>query len=204
MQHTDTYNKVVFDCRKIPREEISSTPDASTVPLSSDDSDRPKRPLSAYNYFFQHEREQLLSKLPVRASGKPRNSHGKLGFSEMARAIGAKWRSVDEDHKAHFRRKADADKARYKSEMVEYKKRKSQEFLRGVSAPALPSTLSPLPEMPSVDSFEVNIKDAAAKLQGKYCLFPEQPHLVVLDKRIPDLATRMSAQDIDLLISLLL
>lgn len=43
---------------------------------------RPTRPLSAYNLFFQAERKNMLDVLPVRAKGKPRHSHGKIGFAE--------------------------------------------------------------------------------------------------------------------------
>ncbi|KAL7576211.1 hypothetical protein ACA910_013694 [Epithemia clementina (nom. ined.)] len=52
---------------------------------------KPKRPLSAYNFFFQSERQTLLRTLPIRPEGKPRHSHGKCGFANMAKIIAKKW-----------------------------------------------------------------------------------------------------------------
>ena len=72
--------------------------------------DRPKRALSAYNIFFQHERQKMLETTPVRASGKPRRSHGKVGFAEMAKRIGAKWKQISAEDKAHYEGLAAKDK----------------------------------------------------------------------------------------------
>lgn len=83
--------------------------------------DKPKRPLSAYNIFFKLQRKQLIEVLPVRAKGKPRRSHGKIGFAEMARTIAFKWKRITPQEKAVFQKLAAADKKRYTEEMKEWK-----------------------------------------------------------------------------------
>ena len=87
---------------------------------SKDGPPKPKRPLSAYNLFFQSERLRLLEQLPVRPTGKPRKSHGKLGFREMAVVIGSRWRALDDYSRSHFNERAKQDKERYKKEVAMY------------------------------------------------------------------------------------
>ena len=87
------------------------------------DDDKPKRPLSAYNIFFRDERARLLEVTPVRQEGKPRRSHGKIGFAEMARKIGAKWKALEKKDRKLYDDQAKADKARYVSEMKVYKEK---------------------------------------------------------------------------------
>ena len=77
----------------------------------------------AYNFFFKDEREKLLASLPVRPQGKPRKSHGKLGFQEMAKIIGARWRTLDPASIAYYNDLAVLDKSRYKKELKEYQHR---------------------------------------------------------------------------------
>ena len=84
----------------------------------------PVRPLSAYNYFFKNERQVLIETLPVRPEGKPRRSHGRCGFKEMAQIIGSRWKSLTPEERAPFDQIAKADKERYYKEMKEYKKAK--------------------------------------------------------------------------------
>lgn len=84
----------------------------------------PVRPLSAYNYFFKSERQVLIETLPVRPEGKPRRSHGRCGFKEMAQIIGSRWQSLTPEERAPFDQIAKADKERYHKEMKEYKKAK--------------------------------------------------------------------------------
>ena len=83
--------------------------------------EKPKRPLTAYNLFFQEERQALLAELPVRTAGKPRKGHGKIGFQDMAHVISGRWRQVDPQRLAYLKQVAAADKARYKKEMKAYK-----------------------------------------------------------------------------------
>ena len=87
-----------------------------------------RRPLSAYNMFFRDERERLLAILPVRKEGKPRRSHGKLGFVDMAKQIGGKWRNLDEVTKAHYMTLAAKDKERYQREKEQAKKKEQQDY----------------------------------------------------------------------------
>ena len=84
---------------------------------------KPKRSLSAYNIFFQNERKRLLSSLPVRQdSNKPKKSHGKIGFADMARTIAAKWKTLNENDKLEYEILAAQDTQRYEREMAVWKK----------------------------------------------------------------------------------
>ena len=84
----------------------------------------PRYPLSAYNLFFKHEREVLLETLPVRAEGKPRRSHGKIGFADMARVIGNRWRNIHPEEKELFDKLALQEKERYQKELKAFKEAK--------------------------------------------------------------------------------
>lgn len=96
--------------------------------LSTDNNDpkhmklKPKRPLSAYNWFFASERKKILEDAPIRKEGKPRRSHGKIGFADLARSIAAKWKGLTKEERAVYDEKAAVDKDRYVREMEEWKK----------------------------------------------------------------------------------
>eukprot|EP00977_Amphora_coffeiformis_P025859 scaffold22572_cov107-Amphora_coffeaeformis.AAC.1 len=84
---------------------------------------KPKRCLTAYNFFFQHERQCLLDSLPVRFGVKSSRSHGKIQFAELARIVSSKWKGTTLDAKAPFNRLAEMDKLRYDKEMKDWKAR---------------------------------------------------------------------------------
>jgi hypothetical protein len=79
---------------------------------------KPKRPLSAYNLFFQRERNNLLTALPNvnhiddytinehEKISKRRKAHGKIGFAELAQEIAKKWRSLDKSKRAIYEARA--------------------------------------------------------------------------------------------------
>lgn len=90
--------------------------------------DKPKRPLSSYNLFFKDERGKILRETPERPGGKPRRSHGKIGFADLARSIAANWKAIEPESRAHFDALAAKDKERYRTEMDVWKKK--QEVLK--------------------------------------------------------------------------
>jgi HMG-box domain len=101
-------------------------PHAANVGLAetadAGDINKPKRPLSAYNFFFKMERAEILKELPdVTAEKKPRRSHGKIGFKELATRISTKWKSLPPDVRYRFDQMAALDKKRYLSEKKQWK-----------------------------------------------------------------------------------
>jgi hypothetical protein len=84
---------------------------------------KPKRPLSSYNFFFKHERQKILQEMPERPEGKPRRSHGKIGFADLARKISANWNGIEPTARVYFEDLAAKDKERYKGEMEEWKEK---------------------------------------------------------------------------------
>ena len=59
----------------------------------------------------------------MRPGGPPRRSHGKMGFANMAKTIGAKWNAIDPATKAHYERLASREKLRYKKAVAEWRKK---------------------------------------------------------------------------------
>jgi HMG (high mobility group) box len=100
--------------------------------------DKPKRPLSAYNIFFQLERDRIVGGEPERLftttdvakvrvvpvdkmpKRKDRISHGKIAFADLARQIGQKWKQLSSDNKTIFEDRAKIEKARYENEVNQW------------------------------------------------------------------------------------
>lgn len=114
--------------------------------------DMPRRPLSAYNFFFQSARRRMLQENAGRSRGddssgtggsdKPRGPTHGLGFAELARVIAKQWRSLEGDERKEFQEKARIDKIRYKRELKQWKKSDvydSDEESEETAPPALPN-----------------------------------------------------------------
>eukprot|EP00543_Licmophora_paradoxa_P001053 CAMPEP_0202445112 /NCGR_PEP_ID=MMETSP1360-20130828/3994_1 /ASSEMBLY_ACC=CAM_ASM_000848 /TAXON_ID=515479 /ORGANISM="Licmophora paradoxa, Strain CCMP2313" /LENGTH=310 /DNA_ID=CAMNT_0049061271 /DNA_START=61 /DNA_END=996 /DNA_ORIENTATION=- len=76
---------------------------------------KPKRPLSAYNLFFQKERENLVK------------DKTKIGFADLAKNIAAKWKKLEESDKVGFNAKAEKEQKRYKAELVVWEKEQERQ-----------------------------------------------------------------------------
>jgi hypothetical protein len=78
--------------------------------------DKPKRPLSAYNIFFRHEREQLI----YGADGRKREKN-KIGFAALAKNIAFKWKRLEGPTRRIYDVQAEFEQLRYKAEVEEWK-----------------------------------------------------------------------------------
>ena len=160
------------------------------------DQRKPKRPLSAYNLFFQHERLVLLDSLPVRPQGKPRHSHVKVGFVEMARIIGQKWKCIDESTKSFYDALALQEKQRYQRELAAYKQiKKSKKLcLSDNVAPLTTTQPEPTPSILSVPT--VNYK------QSRELLFSVEP--LVYSGETSECCPQLDQEMVDILIKAVL
>jgi hypothetical protein len=117
----------------------------------------PKRPLSAYNLFFQHERNQLKAEQHSQAAADAKakskktgtkRKHEKvsgIGFAPLAKLVAARWKSLDAESKAPFEERAAVDKARYDKAVAiwrvkDNKKKALKKAGKLVAAPASPSS----------------------------------------------------------------
>ncbi|CAJ1945672.1 unnamed protein product [Cylindrotheca closterium] len=88
---------------------------------------KPNRPLSAYNLFFRKQRATMLGDdipTPMMEILKKRvhcKTHGKIGFAEMAREIGRRWKSLDPESKKEFDDMAKEERQRYVIKLEEWK-----------------------------------------------------------------------------------
>lgn len=113
--------------------------------------DKPKRPLSAYNLFFQEERNSILASLPSDSQQiddglteeerrrKHRKTHGKIGFADLARSIATKWKNCEPKSRASFEARAESEKQRYKVELAAWKKAQEGTVAASSSHKKIPS-----------------------------------------------------------------
>ena len=103
--------------------------------------DKPKRPLSAYNYFFKEERAKISNAvccndakrqkeidpdLTADLIEKLKKSNGKVRFEELGKLIGLRWKDIssDPERASHFASLAETDKERYKMDIKTYNEMK--------------------------------------------------------------------------------
>ena len=119
---------------KTEKPDASTSADATAPTCSKnnkqkqkkDDDGRPRRPRSAYNFFFQMQRKVIMEKQkhePKVVHKSMRNKHriGKhanVGFVNLARIVGESWRKVDPELRKELEDQAQLDKKRYEREMV--------------------------------------------------------------------------------------
>jgi hypothetical protein len=106
-------------------------------------SDKPPRPLSAYNFFFKEQRQKLLEGIPSKAetdgeaTSAPRRRnknparekpHGKISFESLAKTIGEQWETIknEPDQKRYYQDLADQDKLRYNAQLEVWKRKQSE------------------------------------------------------------------------------
>uniref|UniRef100_A0A7S1FRS7 HMG box domain-containing protein n=2 Tax=Corethron hystrix TaxID=216773 RepID=A0A7S1FRS7_9STRA len=164
---------------------------------------KPKRPLSAYNIFFREERLKILASLPSsktddvnkdndgtgQSSKKKRTPHGKIGFEKLGQLIGRRWRELDEESISRYRKLADLDMDRYRSDMRRWTVlgEAKKEETESKAFPAVPSLgheagLADVSQSQSPDAFAVQNSGFSESLRQRRAdlyLSPEQHASVV-------------------------
>ena len=100
------------------------------------DKNKPKRPLSAYNYFFKEDRKRMLAILRGEkgAVNDPKSKNyvpedvlegltdakGHVVFPEMAKVVASHWKNVGDEEGARLRALAKEDLDRYNKQMRQY------------------------------------------------------------------------------------
>ena len=174
--------------------DLSSLPSLSSSPANT--TTKPRRALSAYNFFFMHHRKKILETADVRPEGKPRQSHGKIGFAALARTIADRWKQASQEEKTEFEEESQRDKLRYKREMIIWEARKAESEMRLLSSTsALPSnSTSPLSEerMSEVLDSSGRQERTARAVVGNTSLAvvsPHRPQFVMTDDTMDDNTT---------------
>ena len=95
---------------------------------------QPKRPLHAYNIYFQEERQKILKEIPsppehedeigltpgAKRKRRRRGTHGKITFASLAKEIGFKWHNLSKEEKEQYQQLAEVELKRYDDEMDAY------------------------------------------------------------------------------------
>mmetsp|Transcript_14868 Transcript_14868/g.41399 ORF Transcript_14868/g.41399 Transcript_14868/m.41399 type:complete len:332 (+) Transcript_14868:471-1466(+) len=123
-------------------------------PTKKKPKDKPKRPLSAYNFFFKEEREKIIKVvlaedpsavkqdpedegfLDAETIGRLKKEGGKVSFEEMGKIIGQRWKNIDPDRLQKYSELASEDTERYKTEMQEYNGRQEAKMRSEAMKPA--------------------------------------------------------------------
>jgi len=82
--------------------------------------DMPRRPLSAYNYFFRENRNIMLAERDRALERGEAAEKGTNLFATMGREIAKKWKALTPEHLEKYTQLAHEDMKRYRREMDEY------------------------------------------------------------------------------------
>jgi len=93
--------------------------------------------VNAYNFFFKEERQKIIAERisqqkassatdtrterQPKPSKKRKASHGIVGFSELGKIVGERWKKLSDDQKEKYFALAAQDKERYRVEQKNYK-----------------------------------------------------------------------------------
>ena len=119
-QQSDSYASMKVHATTSTSEAVAGNGDGE------DRTGKPKRPLSAYNLFFRDQRTLLLEELPSREGQKPKRSHGKINFKDLANTIAAKWKEILPSEKEKYEKIASVGREKYVKIAKEWKRKQKQ------------------------------------------------------------------------------
>mmetsp|Transcript_30324 Transcript_30324/g.50383 ORF Transcript_30324/g.50383 Transcript_30324/m.50383 type:complete len:291 (-) Transcript_30324:263-1135(-) len=158
-------------------------------PTKKKPKDKPKRPLSAYNFFFKEEREKILKivladdpselqkdpeaddYLDEETLGRLKKDGGKVSFEEMGKIIGQRWKNIDPDRLSKYSELASEDTERYKTEMQDYNGRQEAKMRSEAMKP--PSYPPPPPVASQMMPVDRSPTSAYGDMRGHPGMYPD-------------------------------
>ena len=144
----------------------------------------PKRPLSAYNLYFQAERTKIIA-------NQQEGNGPRIGFEGLGKIIGKQWRDLSSIDKKDYEKLAKKDSERYRKEMDIYHEMKAKRFEEedrraALHTPVLSGIASSTTSV-EASSFDANFVKRQASLQmvqvgegfGNSVLFSHPPESMV-------------------------
>jgi len=132
-----TFSNIIYQ----PHQE-RKIPVPARKPVKKKAKDKPKRPLSAYNYFFKEDRARLVAivqnednatelreknpDITDEVVSKLLKKDGKISFEEMGKIIGKRWKDIAKEKKERYNNLASHDTDRYKAEMHKYNEKQEE------------------------------------------------------------------------------
>lgn len=122
----------------------------------------PKRPLSAYNLYFQAERTKIIA-------NQEEGNGPRIGFEGLGKIIGKQWRDLSSADKKDYDKLAEKDSERYRKEMDVYHEKKAKRFeeedKRAASQTPVLSSLASSANISRASPFDVNFMKQQGSLQ---------------------------------------
>lgn len=131
---------------------------------------KPNRPLSAYNLFFHNQRVAMLGDdipSPTMEQRKKRvhcKTHGKIGFAEMAREIGHRWKILDTESRKEFDTLAKKERQSYDVELAKWKETLRKKADNSTLDPLSNTTIS-ISDSESIHGCEKSVASVSEKSQ---------------------------------------
>ncbi|GAX23981.1 hypothetical protein FisN_26Lu054 [Fistulifera solaris] len=104
--------------------------DVSSDSIKSESIAKPKRNLSAYNYFFQAERRHIVFGTAEGKYDQRKRQRSGISFEDLAKEISERWRQVDPDTLQYYENLARVDKERYLKELKQFKQQHDSEMTK--------------------------------------------------------------------------
>eukprot|EP00977_Amphora_coffeiformis_P015009 scaffold4286_cov92-Amphora_coffeaeformis.AAC.9 len=149
----------------------------------------PKRCRTAYNIFYQAERNRIVASIPSPSEPSKRPSrggrpvpHGKIGFLDLARKISVAWKNLSDEERSKYVEIARVDKTRYLEEKAAWKN----------SVAELERIHSSTESLPSKKMLKTKISSSKGQMNGSFPSVPGIRHPRVVS---PSLRSFPNTQD---------
>ena len=159
--------------------------------VSAESNGKPRRPLSAYNFFFREERNRIItgevpgadnlkrevkSRIPATSSlddsfnhlQRGDSPHYKITFEKLGQTIATRWNNLPESARAKYKDMAKKDSLRYREEMEGYYENENAKQRTMLEAAQMVDTLKPSDQGRFVASASVSLGSEKTLAKSHY------------------------------------